>query len=153
MANKKIDSNLFSSILYILVGLLLIIFRSQTIGWAMTIAGIVFVVSGILELVKKNWTGGAVSLIIGIAIIVLGWLAATIVLLVLGILIAVKGIVALIDAFKKSNKNALDLVFPVLTTVVGLLLAFGNGVDIMILIVGILLAIDGVIGLIGAMKK
>ena len=33
------------------------------------------------------------------------------------------------------------------------MLAFGNGLDIMIVIVGILLAIDGVVGLIGTMKK
>ena len=152
MATKK-NSELFSALLYIVIGILLIVFRAETIGWAMTIAGVVFVVSGVLDLIKKNYTGGAISLIIGIAILVLGWLAVKIVLLVLGILIAVKGIVALIDALKAKNKNALDLVFPVLTVVVGLLLAFGNGVDVMILIVGILLAIDGVIGLVGALKK
>ena len=102
---------------------------------------------------KKNWTSGAISLIIGIAVLVLGWTAAKIVLLVLGILIAVKGIVALIDACKKSKKNALDLVFPILTIVVGLMLALGNGLDIMIIIVGVLLAIDGAIGLVNALKK
>ena len=152
MATKK-NSELFSALLYIVLGILLVIFRAQTLNWAMTIAGIFFIVSGVLDLVKKNYTGGAVSLIIGIAILVLGWIATTIVILVLGILIAIKGIVALIDAFKRSQKNALDFVFPVLTTVVGILLAFGNGLDIMILIVGILLAIDGVIGLVGALKK
>ena len=150
---KKNNSELFSSLLYIIIGVLLVIFRSQTLNWAMTIAGIIFIVSGVLDLIKKNWTGGAVSLIIGIAILVLGWLATTIVLLVLGILIAVKGIVALIDVFKKSKKNALEIVFPILSIVVGLMLAFGNALDIMILIVGILLAIDGVIGFIGALKK
>lgn len=151
MAKKK-NSELFSSLLYIIIGVLLVIFRSQTIGWAMTIAGVIFVISGILDLIKKNYAGGAVSLAIGIAILVLGWLAAKIVLLVLGIMIAVKGIVALIDVFKKSNKNALDFVFPVLTVVVGLMLAFGNGLDIMIIIVGVLLAIDGVIGLVNSLK-
>lgn len=152
MAKKK-NSELFSSLLYIIIGVLLVIFRSQTIGWAMTIAGVIFVISGILDLIKKNYAGGAVSLAIGIAILVLGWLAAKIVLLVLGIMIAVKGIVALIDVFKKSKKNALDFVFPVLTVVVGLMLAFGNGLDIMIIIVGVLLAIDGILGLIGSLKK
>ena len=152
MAKKK-NSELFSALLYIVLGILLVIFRAQTLNWAMTIAGIFFIVSGVLDLVKKNYSGGAVSLIIGIAILVLGWIATKIVILVLGILIAIKGIVALIEAFKKSSKNALDLVFPILTTVVGVLLAFGNGLDIMILIVGILLAVDGVIGLTGAMKK
>lgn len=154
MANiKKSNNELFSSLLYIIIGALLIIFRSQTLGWAMTVAGVFFIVSGILDLVKKNWVGGAVSLIIGIAIIVLGWLAVEIVLLVLGILIAIKGVVALIEAIKKSKKNALELVFPILTIVVGALLAFGNGLDIIIVIVGVLMVVDGVIGLVGSVKK
>ena len=150
---KKTNSELFSALLYILVGVLLMVFRSQTLGWAMTIAGVIFLVSGILDLVKKNWTGGAVSMIIGIAILALGWLAATIVLLVLGILIAVKGVVALLEVFKTKKMNALDIVFPALTVVVGVMLAFGRGLDIMILIVGALLAIDGVLGLVGSLKK
>lgn len=150
---NKINSELFSSILYIVVGVLLAIFKSQTLGWAMTFVGVFFVVCGVLELVKRNWTGGAVSLGIGIAILVLGWLAAKIVLLVLGILIAVKGVMALIDVFKKENKNALEIVFPILTVVVGLALAFGNGFDILITIIGVLLAIDGVLGLVGCLKE
>ena len=149
---KKTNSELFSSVLYIIIGLLLVIFLSQTLGWAMTIAGIIFVISGILDLVKKNWTGGAVSLIIGLVILILGWTAAQIVLLVLGILIAIKGVVALIDALKKSDKNVLGILYPVLSIVVGLMLAFGNALDIMIVIVGVLLIIDGIIGLIGSLK-
>ncbi|MBQ9773573.1 MAG: DUF308 domain-containing protein [Clostridia bacterium] len=150
---KKTDSGLFSSILYILIGILVIIFRAETLNWAMTIAGIFFLISGILELVKKNWVGGGVSIVIGIAILVLGWLAATIVLLVLGILIAVKGIVALIDAFRKKNTKVLDLIFPILTVVVGLVLAFGNGLDILLIIGGALLVADGALGLINSLKK
>ena len=152
MATKK-NSELFSALLYIIIGVLLIIFKSQTLGWAMTIAGAFFIISGVLDLIKQNWAGGAVSLIIGIAILVLGWVATAIVLLVLGILIAIKGAIALISAFKKKNANALDIVFPILTIVVGLVLAFGNGLDILIIITGALLAIDGVLGLIGSFKK
>ena len=153
MAKKKKNSELFSSLLYVIVGILLIVFRAQTLGWAMTIAGAVFVISGLLDLIKKNYTGGAVSMIIGIAILVLGWLAVNIVLLVLGILIAVKGFVALIDVLKRSKKNALEILFPVLSIVVGIMLAFGNGLDTMILFVGILLVIDGILGLCGSLKK
>ena len=151
--NKKQNTELFSSLLYIIIGVLLVVFRSQTLNWAMTIIGAFFVISGALDLIKRNWTGGAVSLIIGIAILVLGWLAVGIVLLVLGILIAVKGVVALLDVFKKSKKNALEIVFPILSVIAGLMLAFGRGLDIMIVIVGVLLAIDGVIGLVGSLKK
>ena len=151
--NKKQNTELFSSLLYIIIGVLLVVFRSQTLNWAMTIIGAFFVISGALDLIKQNYAGGAVSLAIGIAILVLGWLAAQIVLLVLGILIAVKGFFALLAVLKKNKKNALQIVYPVLSIVIGVMLAFGNGVDIMIVIVGVLLAIDGVIGLMGSLKK
>ena len=150
---KKTNSELFSSVLYIIVGALLVIFRSQTLGWAMTIAGAFFVISGVLDLIKKNWTGGAVSVVIGVAILVLGWLAAKIVLLVLGILIALKGLITLIELLKGKKWNLAELIYPILSVVVGLMLAFGNGLDLMIIIVGILLAVDGVIGLAGSLKK
>ena len=153
MATKKTNAELFSAVLYLVIGLLLVIFRTQTLGWAMTVAGVVFVVAGVLDIVKKNMVGGAVSLIIGIAILVLGWLAAQIVLLVLGILIAIKGVLALLDALKKHKTTLLDVLFPVLTIIVGVMLAFGNGLDIMILIVGILLMVDGILGLLNAVKK
>lgn len=151
--NKKQNTELFSSLLYIIIGVLLVVFRSQTLNWAMTIIGAFFVISGALDLIKQNYAGGAVSLAIGIAILVLGWLAAQIVLLVLGILIAVKGFFALLAVLKKNKKNALQIVYPVLSIVIGVMLAFGNGLDIMIVIVGVLLAIDGVIGLMGSLKK
>lgn len=152
MAKKKTDAALFSALLYIVLGVLLIVFRGQMLGIAMTIAGIIFVVSGILEVAKKNWASGAISLIIGIAILVLGWVAAQIVLLVLGILIALKGIIALIEALGKKKITLLGVLFPVLTIVVGLMLAFGNGLDILLVVCGVLLALDGVIGLINAIK-
>jgi uncharacterized membrane protein HdeD (DUF308 family) len=119
----------------------------------MTIAGVVFVVAGVLDIVKKNMVGGAVSLIIGIAILVLGWLAAQIVLLVLSILIEIKGVLALLDALKKHKTPVLDVLFPVLTVIVSVMLAFGNGLQIMILIVAILLMVDGILGLLNAAKK
>ena len=153
MAKKKSQSELVSSLLYIIIGVLLVIFRSQTLGWAMTIAGIFFIVSGILDLVRLNFVGGAVSLIIGIAILVLGWLAAAIVLLVLGILIALKGIIALVDVLRKKRKTVLEVLFPIFSIVVGLALAFGNGLDIMIIITGVLLIVDGAIGVLGSLKK
>ena len=150
---KKPQSELFTSILYIAIGVLLAIFRSGSLNIAMTIAGVFFIISGVLDIVKKNYVGGAVSAGIGVAIILLGWLAAKIVLLILGILIAVKGVIALIEVIKKASKNVLEMIFPVLSIVLGLMLAFGRGLDLIIIIVGIVLAVNGVIGLLGALKK
>ncbi len=150
---KKVDSSLFSAILYIIVGILLIVFPGDAISWAMTIAGVVFIVSAILELVKKNWVGGIVSAIIGVVILILGWLVLDIVLLVLGVLIAVKGIVALINELKKNKVTVLGILFPILTVVAGIALAFGNGAQWVVIIGGVFLLIDGVLGLVESIKK
>lgn len=154
MAKRKTsNSALATSLLYIIIGVLLIVFRSQTLGWAITVAGAVFVAFGIVDLLRRNYTSGAISLAIGIAILVLGRLAAQVVLLVMGILIAVKGLVALIEALNRKRKNLMLILFAIFSIVVGLMLAFGNGFDIMVLVVGILLTIDGVLGLFSALKK
>ncbi len=153
---KKSDSAVASALLYVVLGVLLIVFKSQTLGWAMTIAGAVFIISGVLDLVKGNVAGGAVSLIIGIAILVLGWTAVTIVLLVLGILMAVKGLISLIQALKRKKKNVLAIIFAILTMVAGGLIIFGYGstiIDTVLLVAGILLVVDGVLGLASAAKK
>ena len=154
MANKN-KSELFTSLLYILIGVLLIVFRAETLGWAMTIAGVFFIVSGILDLVKRNLIGGAVSLAIGITILVLGWVAIEIVLFALGLLIAIKGIVTLISALTAKRKNALMIVFPAISILAGLILAlaFESVLNIALIVVGVLLAIDGVVGLLSALKK
>lgn len=151
---KKIDSTLFTSILYIVVGVLLAIFRDKVLGWALFGIAAFFIVSGVLELIKKNWVGGGISIGIGVAIIVLNSIVSIvwIVLLVLGVLIAFKGLAALINAIKYDT-TALNLLFPILTIIAGIGLAFGGFASILILIVGIFLAVNGIIGLIGALKK
>ena len=152
MSKIKKHSELVSSLLYILIGALLVIFQDRTIGWAMTVMGALFIVFGILDLVRSNWGGGAVSLIIGIAILVLGWVVTEIVLLVFGVLIALKGVIALIDALRASKKDVLDIVFSILTIVIGLMLAFGNGLNVLIIIAGVMLMFNGILGLLGATK-
>ena len=151
MARKK-NSDVVSALLYIIVGALLIIFKARTLDIAMTVAGVVFIVSGIIELIRKNPVSGVISIIIGAVILVLGWTITEIVLLVLGILIAVKGIISLVQALKKRRKKLLQVIFPIITIAVGLVIAFGNGLDIAILIGGIILVIDGVLGLVAAIK-
>ncbi len=152
-SKKFSNSSLISSVLYIIIGILLLVFPGKALNFAMTVAGIVFIVSGIIELIRKNWGGGAISLIIGIAVLVLGWTLVNIVMLVLGILIAVKGIIALVQALGQKKKTFLQVLFPILTIVVGILLAFGDMTGIILIIGGVLLIIVGVLGLVGALKK
>ena len=150
---KKLDPKLSTPILYIIVGALLIIFKKDLIGVAMSIIGAFFIATGVIDIIKKNYTNGGISLAIGIAIIVLGWVAAAIVLLVLGILLAVKGIVPLIELIKKDDKKPIDFIVPGITVIAGLAIAFGNGVDIILVIGGVILAADGALALYGELKK
>ena len=151
-AKKKNYSGLSTALLYILVGLTLAIFRTQAIGWAMTVVGAFFIVFGALDLLAGNWIDGAVSLIIGVAIIVLGWTLMSIVLLILGILIAIKGLLALNNELRKKKQSLLGILIPILTVIFGVMLAFGNGFDIIILLVGIFFIVDGVLGLVSVLK-
>ncbi len=147
------NSELFSSVLYILVGLILAIFQGGALSWVMTAVGIIFIVSGVLDVIKKNWTGGGISIVIGIAIIAFGWLLVGVVLIVLGVLIAIKGVVTLIEVLRAKKKNLMEIIYPVACIVLGIMLAFGNLLSTLILIAGILLVINGIIGVIGALKK
>lgn len=141
-------------VLYIVLGVLLAVFRSQMLNWAMTLAGLFFIITGIIDVSKKRAFSGALNLIIGIAILVLGWALTNIVLLVLGVLIALKGFVEFLGVMKlkKKKRSLLKIAFPVLTMVVGLGLAFGNTLDYIIIAVGVILIIDGILGIIGAKK-
>ena len=152
-SKKKSNSSWIMSLLYIIIGIALLVFPGEAISIAMTIAGVFFIISGLLELIKKNVVGGIISLIIGIAILVLGWTLVNWVVLILGILIAIKGIIALVQALQQKKKKFLQILFPLLTIIVGILLAFGNLTGIILTIAGILLIVVGVLGLIGSLKK
>ena len=151
---KKSSMGITTPVLYIVLGVLLAVFRSQMLNWAMTLAGLFFIITGIIDVSKKIAFSGAINLIIGIAILVLGWALTNIVLLVLGVLIALKGLVEFIEVMglKKKKRSFLRLAFPILTVIVGLGLAFGNALDHIIVAVGIILIVDGVLGILGAKK-
>ena len=152
MARRR-GREFISALLYILIGVLLIVFRSKMLGWAMTFGGVFFIVSGVIDLFRKNFGGGAISLIIGIAILVLGWTAAQIVFIVLGVLLAIKGLIALINAIKTKGRPILAVVFPAITIAAGVLLAMGKLHETIIMIGGIILIADGVLGLIDSFRK
>lgn len=145
---KKTNLELISSLFYILVGVLLIVLRDRALAWTMTLVGAIFLVFGILKLIGSNWTNGAFGLIVGLSIIVFGWVLTQIVILVFGILIAVKGIVALIEELRKYPQNIVDIALAALTIVIGLLLAFGELLSAMIAVAGVMLMFNGIIKLI-----
>ena len=121
---KNVNKNLVNAILYILVGILFIIFKGSVLNWLFTIVGILFIVFGVIDVLNKNLTSGVVS--IGIVLILGGWLFVEIVLIVFGVLIAVKGVIALLDAVKA--KNVANILVAVVTVAVGVMLIISKWV-------------------------
>ena len=148
---KKSSSELISALLYIFVGILLVVFKSGSIHWLTTGVGVLFIVSGTLYLLKSNWHIATANLLIGISILVLGWVVKDIVIPILGILIALRGVLSLIDSLRAFKKNGLEIIFALLTVAVGLLLAFGNLLDLIIVISGVSLMFNGVVGLLASL--
>ena len=150
---KKQSMSLSSPILYILLGALLVIFKSQMLGLVMTIAGVFFIASGVIDLTKGRNFSGAANLVIGILALALGNTIVNLVLVVLGVLIAVKGLVDLVAVLKRKKRNAFLVIFPAISIFLGIALAFGNILGDLIAVIGILLIIDGALGLLGAKRK
>ena len=150
MAKKTI--NISSPILYLILGILLMIFKMQMLSWAMTLAGIAFVVMGVLDIINKRSKSGVLNIALGVIILVVGWTILNIVLLVLGVLIAAKGVMDLIEVLKRKKRNALKVILAALTIALGVALALGDLLGNLIWIVGLFLVIDGALGLLGAKK-
>ena len=149
---KKSKIGISSPILLVILGALLVIFKSQMLNWAMTIAGICCLGMGILDLVKGRTKGGIINIALGIIILVVGWTIINIVLLILGILIAAKGVMDLIEILKQKKRSVFRVVFAALAIALGVALAFGNLLGDLIVIIGILLIIDGALGILGAKR-
>lgn len=149
---KKTTVNFSSPILYLALGILLMIFKFEMLKWAMTIAGICFIVMGVMDVVKGRTTGGIVNIALGAIVLILGLTILNIVLIVLGILLAAKGVMDLLEILKSKKRNALSVVFAALTIAIGVALAFGNLLGNLIWLIGLLLVIDGALGLLGAKK-
>ena len=143
---KKLDLNISSPLLYIVLGVVLAIWGGTALNVVLWIAGGLFIAMGVLDILKKSYTSGVVNVLLGIAIVAVLLPLIDIALIVLGLFIAFRGAMDLIPLIKRGVKDIFKYVSPALTIIVGLALVFGNGVEIIITIVGVLLVIDGVLG-------
>lgn len=152
MAKLKADlslNNLITCAFYAVIGLLLVILKSGSLGILMTIVGTLFIVLGIIDIVKsRDLTKGIIEIIIGAAILICGWVVAEIVLLIFGILLAIKGVSDIVKDFKSGFKAIIPAI---VTTVIGILLIIAKWtlMDTMCIIAGVIFIINAVLVLFG----
>ena len=150
--SKKPSADTFvMAILYIVIGILFIAFRSALLNWMLTVTGILAIAYGIYLIVKKQIVLGIIFVAVGIALILGGWLFLTIALIVLGVVLIIYGAKDLIALLQAKGKTP---VFPVLvaclTILAGILLVVSKWafLDWFFIVIGAILIVDGVLALI-----
>ena len=149
---KKLDSNLITAILYIIVGALFCLFKGEIISWIMTIVGVLYIVQGVMDILNKDLTKGIINCGIGVLILVLGWLFLTVASIIFGVLIIIKGAKELLEVLKAKKKNIFDLIAPIVTIVIGAMLIAGKFLDWLFIVVGVIFIINGVLEFLGKKK-
>ena len=148
MAKRKTSTNLqTTALLYIVIGILFIIFQNSILNWMMIGIGALFILNGILEITKKRTVNGVVNLAIGIVIIIFGAAVVDLVLRIFGVLLALKGLLDLITACKK--KKIFPILAALLTIIVGVLLVLNLWATLswFFIAIGAVLIVDGIIAL------
>lgn len=149
--NNKLSTNtLLTAILYIVIGILFIAFRSGLLGWALTVSGILAIAYGIYLIIKKDLVLGIIFVVLGILLILGGWLFVEIILIVFGVALIVYGVKGLIAAFQSKSKSIFAIVVSCLTIVAGILFVVSKWamLDWMFIVIGVVLIVDGVMALI-----
>ncbi len=153
-SSSKVTNNMVYALLYVIVGILFIVFKSGMLNWLMTIIGVVFIALGVYDIIKKKITNGIIEAAIGVVVIVGGWVFVEIVLIVFGALLIVKGVTDLISLFKGS-KNVISIIVAILTIALGVLLIVSKWValDWMFIVIGIVFIVEGAFSLFSERKK
>ncbi|MCM1194941.1 MAG: DUF308 domain-containing protein [Corallococcus sp.] len=145
---KLSANNIVTCVLYALIGILLIAFRSGSLNILFTIMGVLFLIVGIYDLITKQWIRGIVESVVGVAILVCGWTIAEWALLIFGILLIIKGVLDIISNRKRGWKA---LISPIVMLVIGIVLVISKFalIDVMCIIAGVIFLLNAVLALFG----
>lgn len=147
-SKKHVSNNVVYALLYILIGVLFIVFKSSMFNWLMTIVGVVFIALGVIDILHKNLTNGIIEAVIGIVIILGGWLFLEIVFIVFGALLIVKGATDLVKQFQ-GKRDVVKIIIAILTIALGILLIVSKWVVLewFFIVIGVAFILDGAFAL------
>ena len=136
---------------FIIAGILCILFKGEVINWLMTIIGVILIVDGILSIFNNVKEMGIIKIIVGVVLIVMGWVIGIAILYVLSVLFILYGVMNLYNLIKAKVSSILLYVMPVMQLIIGVALLFNMGgtVNVIFIVIGVCLIIDGIIELIG----
>ena len=152
------SEKIISALLMMVLGVMFIILKDKFIGLLMTVAGISLIVLGMTDLVERLVPPAVIKIVSGILVIICGWLVVEAVLYILAGILLVLGILLLYDQIKNKEgcdsllKSFLQYAVPIICIAIGILLLFhrGNWMDIVLIISGCLIFVEGAIVLFNA---
>ena len=153
--------NLISSIIFILLGIMLMIMKGGVISFMLTVLGVTALVLGVIDIVDHRTNPGIVKLVIGLCVIIFGWMFVNLAFYILAAVLLLQGISQIVNINKYSpvnltTKERIIICFkPAITVIAGACLLFNQGGTIawIFWVVGILLVVEGVLGLINSGMK
>ena len=157
----KKTSQFISALMTLVIGILFVILKAEVVGICITVIGIALIVTAVLDLIKKSIVSGIVKALLAAAVLIIGWLLLDLALVILGIVLLVYGILeifkTIVAAVKDKNSKALTIVLglvePVICVIASVFLITNTGSAITwtVIVAGILLIIDGALGVIRAL--
>ena len=151
-----------SAVVMMAIGLLLIILKDGIINILLTALGVALIVMGILDAVqRKDVVRCVIKCVIGAVIILGGWVFVPVMLYILGALLVIVGILWIIKLVQRHTKGAnligtiTAYLVPALYILIGVCLFFYQSafVDVVFIIVGVIVLVDGIIQLVNAIKE
>lgn len=129
----KRTEKIFSALLTIALGVLLIVLQGDVISILMTVLGIGLLSFGIMDIYNKLVPPAVVKFVVGVVVILCGWVIVEAVLYVVASLLLIAGILLLYEKIK--NKIVCNVVWqticeyaaPAICIVIGGLLLFNQG--------------------------
>ena len=155
----KKSEKIISAVLMMVLGIMFIILKDKFIGLLMTVAGISLIVLGVVDIVENSIPPAVIKIVSGILVILCGWVVVEAVLYILAGVLLAFGILLLYDEIKNQTgcdtlwQTLLQYAVPVICIAIGVVLLFHRGemMDIVLIISGCLIFVEGGILLFNAL--
>ena len=145
-------NSMISAVMYVVIGILFCTLRSGMLNIVMSLIGALLIAMGVINiLINKNNIAGILNIAIGLLVILGGWLFIKAALITFGVMIILKGPMDLLNSLK--FKTVLGVLSAVITMVVGILVIFSNWLDVLFLVLGVILIINGILTLVSSVIK
>ena len=156
----KTSSYLISAAVKLALGILFVILKAEVVGICITLLGVALIVMAVLDLVHGATAPGVVKILLAVSVLLIGWLLLKVALVVLGVVLLVYSVLDIVKILVETVKNknigvlalVLGLIEPALSLVASVFLITSNGAAIewAVIIAGIVLIINGALGIVRA---